>query len=466
MICPRCFTENADRSKFCCECGFDLRGSTLVLPDLAPEEAALPPESTLAFPSGASGPQRAVASSASTEPFAAGQVPGEMTLEELLSYARNTQDLGGTAAMPAVGGADASGADRMADPFAPASDGGRSVFASASDGADGSKPPRAPMPRKKLMAIIAAVAALVLLLAGAGITYALELWGGKSVPDVVGMDQAKARTTLEEAGFSVTALQVKSDDTEDTVILTDPAPGARAGEGSEVAMHVACARVVPEIVGVERAEAEALLADEGFMAVTWETEKSNEAEGTVLAVDPAPGTKAKGAAPVTVKVAEAFVVPDIAGMSADEAVAALEAEGYEVERAQVNTEDVAEGLPVTTEPVAGTKLDSGSTVTLYLAHNRSTELIALTKELFEDAQRFKAGSTSYELMALGEVTYSEANRVSFTLRAKPYEVVELPFGLGSQTYYGDEATISGNVLWTDANRVDSISSSAGSISIG
>lgn len=466
MKCPLCQSPNAAGAKFCSECGCDLRTPTEVLP-VFPQATTLPvvPQvplaadgATLSFDDGPQGQQ------ASTLPI--GGAPAEEAGSVACTAA---QMFGGTREMPAVGEPDTSGTERFASPFAASADPARAVFASAPAGPDGKG--KAPgkgsgrLTRKQMVAIVIAAVLAAAAIAAAGVTYAMELWGGHSVPDVVGMTQAKARTTLEDAGFAVTVLEVKSDDTENTVLLTDPGVGTRAPEGSEVAIHIAVARVVPEVVGTTQSEAEALMADEGLQNVTYEPTKSNEPEGTVLGVDPAPGTKAQAQTPVKVQVAEPYTVPDIAGKSRDEAVAALEAEGYEVTEAQVNTEDYAEGTAVTTDPPAGTKLDSGSGVTLYLAHNRSTELIELTRKLFGDASSLTINGGTYEVRSVGDVTYKGDGACSFSIVARPFATTQLPWflGGGTKTEYGSEETITGTVTWTDANKLGSIDSSLGAV---
>ena len=79
---------------------------------------------------------------------------------------------------------------------------------------------------------IAAIVALVVLLAAgtaAGITYQMELWGGKVVPDVTGMTQADAAYMLQNKGFTVRSTTVPSDSTEGLVLLMDS--GRRCATG-------------------------------------------------------------------------------------------------------------------------------------------------------------------------------------------------------------------------------------------
>lgn len=475
MKCPLCHTSNASGAKFCSECGCDLRTPTEVLPVFpgipTPEQiaaSAAVPDATLQFGVDDQ-PVRAVPEGGSTTmPLGAEAVEPA----ETVAYTA-AQMFGGTQAMPAVEGPDTSGTERFASPFVASSDPTRAIFSSsAGTGGQPSVPGSGKkgsgrLSRKQVIAIVVASVLAALAIAAAGITYAMELWGGHSVPDVVGMTQPKARETLEQAGFSVTALDVKSDDTENTVLLSDPGTGVRAPEGSEVVIHVATPRVVPEVVGVPQEEAESLMEGEGFQNVTYEPQKSNEAEGTVLSVDPEPGTKAQAQTAIVVKVAEPYTVPEVAGKTRDEAVAALEAEGYVVTIDQVNTEDYPEGTAVTTDPPAGEQLDSGEGVTLYLAHNRSTELIELTRKMLSDASSLTINGGTYEVRSVESVEYSGDGTCSFTIIARPFATTQLPWflGGGSKTEYGADETITGSVVWSSDNTVKSVTSSAGDVKV-
>ena len=120
---------------------------------------------------------------------------------------------------------------------------------------------------------------------------------------------------------------MKSDDPQGTVLSSDPEQGHRAEEGSTVTLSVAVPRIVPAIVGATSDEAAQALEAEGFTAVTYTEEKSNEAVGTVLAVSPEAGTEAKSGDAITVTVAVPYTVPDVEGMSEADAKAALRGRG-------------------------------------------------------------------------------------------------------------------------------------------
>ena len=55
---------------------------------------------------------------------------------------------------------------------------------------------------RRTRAIVAVVVAAILAAAAIGVTYSMELWGGKTVPDVAGEAQADAIWLLESKGFA------------------------------------------------------------------------------------------------------------------------------------------------------------------------------------------------------------------------------------------------------------------------
>ncbi|MEC4175930.1 PASTA domain-containing protein [Adlercreutzia sp. R7] len=314
--------------------------------------------------------------------------------------------------------------------------------------------------RTKIIIVAAAVAAV--LLAGAGTaagTYAAELWGGKTIPDVVGRAQAEAEAMLAEKGFGCEAAEVVSDEPAGTVLSAVPEAGQRADEGTVITLDVAVPRTVPAVAGMTQQEAQDALAAAGYTAVEVAQQKSNEAEGTVLAVSPEAGAVARAGDPITLTVAVPFTVPDVAGMGQSDARAALEAEGYEVDVKQVYTEDVDEGTAVGTDPEAGTQLNSGEVVTLRIAKSRAAEVRELTASILPDAV-LKTDDGSYKVEEVVSTSWrgytddGDGAEVGYKVKARKFEVVDLPFGLGQKTYYDPELTeLEGGLVWNDDDKV-------------
>lgn len=313
--------------------------------------------------------------------------------------------------------------------------------------ADGPRPARSKTP------LIVIACLLVAALAAAGITWYLQLWGGKVVPDVVGKSQVDATYVLTDKGFTVRALPVRSDDVEGIVLLTDPDSGRRAEEGTEVVIHVSVARVVPAVLGLPRADAEAAFAEEGLTGVTYEEVKSNDPEGTVISVTPEAGTKVKAATPVTVQVAVPFTVPDVEGLSRADAEAALEAEGYDVEVRTFYTEDVPEGAAVSTEPASGSQLDSGSTVVLNVAKSRKAECLAYAQTYFQSSKNFSIDGKNYEIdPAKLTIEYVGDDTTRYTVSGIQYGSL---FGIVVRDEATGWQTLTGTITWDAEGNVKS-----------
>ena len=307
---------------------------------------------------------------------------------------------------------------------------------------------------RKTKVIIAIVIAVVVVAAAiAGATYALEIWGGKSIPDVCGMTQSEAQKVLEGQGFTVRSTQVKSDDTEGLVLIMDPVAGSRQSEGSEVVIHVSVARSVPNVVGKTRAEAEALMANEGFEKVTYKEVRSDETEGTVLTVFPDAGTRGRANTEITVEVAVPYTVPDVSDMTSYEAQTAISDAGLSPYIVYVDNENYAEGAVLGTNPEAGEKVTGGSSVAVQVAVHRSSELISATRELIFTGATIQVGSTNYYVTSLDACSYIGNDQTSFTMTASAYVTL-----LGEMVM-GSPRSVSGVITWTSDNQVSSIEAS-------
>ncbi len=70
--------------------------------------------------------------------------------------------------------------------------------------------------------------------------YRAEVFGGRSVPNVVGWSQAQAEAQLEKKGFSVGVNEIESaEQVSGRVVSTTPAVGSRVAPGSTVTLNVA-----------------------------------------------------------------------------------------------------------------------------------------------------------------------------------------------------------------------------------
>ena len=127
---------------------------------------------------------------------------------------------------------------------------------------------------------------------------------------------------------------------------------------------------VPKVVGLEEDEATEKLQDRGF-EVEVDERPSKKEEGIVVAQDPAQGEEADEGSTVTIFVSTGprqVEVPDLIGMTREEAKDALEAEGLELGEVtpEVN-EEIEEGTVFEQDPAPGEEADTGSEVAITIS---------------------------------------------------------------------------------------------------
>ena len=310
------------------------------------------------------------------------------------------------------------------------------------------------LPGSKISAIVALVVVLAAGVAG-GVTYQMELWGGKIVPDVTGMTQADATYMLQNKGFAVRSTTVPSDSTEGLVLLMDPGAGARQEEGAEVVIHVSTSRTVPKVVGSSQDSALKALSDNGFENVDVQLERSDEPEGTVLSISPEEGEKAKASTGITLKVAQAYTVPDVSGMSYNEAVQAIKEAGLSSTAVYVYSETASEGAIMGVEPAAGSKVPSDTVVVVSLAKSRASELTAAARSYLSSTTLTASDGSSFTVSSVDNVSYQGNDTVAFTASGKASKSVTV---LGQTiSVAGDSKQVSGTVSFDSSNNVASVS---------
>lgn len=159
------------------------------------------------------------------------------------------------------------------------------------------------------------------------------------VPGLKGTPLAEAKGKLKEAGLApgMTTKSFSDDVRKGSVISTDPRSDTKRKAGSAIAIVVSKGVEVelPDVTGDSEADATAELEDAGLKVRT-ETARdySDEDKGTVLEQDPAEGESLAEGDTVTLTLSrgpEMIEVPDVEGMSVDDATQELEDAGFEVD---------------------------------------------------------------------------------------------------------------------------------------
>jgi serine/threonine-protein kinase len=203
------------------------------------------------------------------------------------------------------------------------------------------------------------------------------------VPDVVSLNVDDARAALRKLGLTLNVVDKQVSDTipADTIMSQTQAPNSQADRGTAVDVIVSLGPTsasIPDVGGKVPADALALLRGAGFVPqITYNVDPTN-AGGTVTAQQPAPGGTAKRGSTVAIFIGVPGTVPDVAGMTLDDAKAALEKNGYQSGNMAFTADCVGataddttpcpndEGKIVRTEPEANKDVKPGEAVTLYV----------------------------------------------------------------------------------------------------
>ncbi len=222
---------------------------------------------------------------------------------------------------------------------------------------------------------------------------------------VVGVTEAQAEEALTEAGLTPSSVeQHDSDVPEGEVISVAPDEGRRTLRDEPVRMVVSLgpelAEVPSGLVGMTEEEARAALRGVGLVDVEVSREYSADVVrnqviwasvregGSVPTDETVRLTVSDGAPPVT--------VPDVTGLSADDATDTLAAQGFDVAREDKSDKKVEAGAVIRTKPDAGKGAEQGSTVTIVVSRGEEGTVPDVAGLSVEDAQALldEAGYTS------------------------------------------------------------------------
>ncbi|WKD58980.1 PASTA domain-containing protein [Corynebacterium caspium] len=196
------------------------------------------------------------------------------------------------------------------------------------------------------------------------------------VPQVIGMDKISAVSVIRDSGFTASAQEIYSDEApKNTIIATDPDVRQKAVRGSEIAVLVSLGKpqipAVPEHATLASYQAlltkrslnfeigEAVYSDtvaEGELAETTPTAGREVATGSVIILHPS-----KGPAPVQ--------VPDISGLSLEQAKKVLEGAGLKIAKTTHSFADtIAADHVILTHPEAGVETRRGTAIEVELSN--------------------------------------------------------------------------------------------------
>ena len=200
---------------------------------------------------------------------------------------------------------------------------------------------------------------------GAGVTWYLTAGPGRRVPvpNIIGMSQDEAKSTLEKQGLDWGTPARAYSDTVPAghVISCQPKVGQKVGLGHAVTTVISRGvetKTVPDVVGKTKDQASAAIKGAGLtLGTVTEEYSASVASGKVISSDPKAGKVIQHTEKVSIVVSkgkEPVTIPDVTGMSEDEAKKTLEDVGLKKGKvSQEYSDSMDKGKVISSSPIAG-----------------------------------------------------------------------------------------------------------------
>ena len=199
------------------------------------------------------------------------------------------------------------------------------------------------------------------------------------VPDLSGLSYKEAKTLLSEMGLQISkGDEVDSDSVTEGLIASQyPSAKTKADKGDIITVNISKGKkdaVIPKLVGTtftSESDVSATLSKYGYKLGKVSYEESYETPGTIIKQSPDAGTTAEKNTTVDIVISKAkskATVPNLNGMTYDQAESALQSLGFSVGRV---TEEENNGFTAGTVfkqyPAANSEYQTGSTVDIWIA---------------------------------------------------------------------------------------------------
>ncbi len=199
------------------------------------------------------------------------------------------------------------------------------------------------------------------------------------VPDLKGLSYKEAKTLLSEMGLQISkGDEVDSDSVAEGLIASQyPSAKTKVDKGDIITVNISKGKkdaVIPKLVGTtftSESDVSATLSKYGYKLGKVSYEESYETPGTIIKQSPDAGTTAEKKTTVDIVISKAkskATVPNLNGMTYDQAESALQSLGFSVGRV---TEEENNGFTAGTVfkqyPAANSEYQTGSTVDIWIA---------------------------------------------------------------------------------------------------
>ena len=209
------------------------------------------------------------------------------------------------------------------------------------------------------------------------------------VPELRGRTEEEAKKILNdmELGIKVDPERQPSNQYEEGQIMAqDKAPGTEVDKNTTITVTISSGEeakttTVPDVVNREESEAEQMIRDANLTVAHGEAQHDdNVAEGNVISSNPVAGTEIEEGQTVTIVVSlgqKPATVPDIRGMSAADAEAALSAEGLVGSASEDYSDTVEAGKVISQTVDPNSEVDKGTTVSYVVSLGPETKYVTV-----------------------------------------------------------------------------------------
>ena len=294
--------------------------------------------------------------------------------------------------------------------------------------------------------VVSCLAAAIVIALGVGAYFLFSSMGGGGntssqsssdevdLPNFVGQRLEDIQNNDEYQNFNFTIETRESNDVDEGVVISQsPSGSKKVKANAQITLTVSSGRSpvkITDVSNMTEETAKSTLERLGFQ-VTVERETSDTvSSGYAIRTSPELGTSAEYGSNVTLYISSGksqVKVTDVSGWTQASAESTLKNAGFNVQVQEINDDNTAKGLVVRTNPEAGSSLDYGSTVTLYVSKGSANKTANITVTL-------PAGSNTVSIVAkLDNVIYDTTQQTLSPNQTTSYYVPAITASSGTKT---------------------------------
>ena len=175
--------------------------------------------------------------------------------------------------------------------------------------------------------------------------------------------------------------------------------------------------VVPDVTGKQMTLARQILEDSNLRVNVAETYSADVPPGEVVSQDPEAGSKVKEERLVTIYVSkggEELTMPDLKGLTKEEAASKLEKMGLKLGTAYEKNSDEEAGTVISQDPRAGSKISKGQEVDIIVSKGPKAKKVSVPSVTGASEANAEAAITARGL-SVGSVTRQESSKPAGTV---------------------------------------------------